>query len=121
MLVTAEYVRVDKRKARELYDAGKTIVMSLDKPYCAIGDTVHFTGVTTVTKEAAGDTFDKLAADGLMWKHRYSGSQGLVWYTPKEQPAPRCDHERTLGDLSGMVESGTESKCPKCGEMVTYW
>lgn len=33
-----------------------------------------------------------------------------------------CDHDRTLEDLpKGPVESGTESKCPKCGEMVTYW
>lgn len=84
MTETVEYVRIDKRKARELYDAGKTIVMSLSAPPCRMGDTVHFTGVTTVTKEAAGDPFDKLAADGLMWKHRYPGSQGLVWFTPKE-------------------------------------
>lgn len=83
---TVEYVRIDKRTARQLYNWGKTIVMSLNKPECAIGDSVQFTGVTTVTKEAAGESFNDLAAGGLMWKHRYPGSQGLVWYTPKETP-----------------------------------
>lgn len=75
-----EYKRVDKRQARKLYDAGGTMVMSLDRPSCQLGEVVSFYGITTVTKQQAGMTFDQLAADGLQWKHRYPGSQGLVWY-----------------------------------------
>jgi hypothetical protein len=76
------FVRIDKREARRIYDNGGVLAMSLEKPECDIGQTVEWGhGVTTVTKSNSM-TFDQLAADGLSWKHRYPGSQGLVWYTP---------------------------------------
>lgn len=81
------YIRIDKREARRVYDSNGTIVMSLEQPTVHIGATVEWTGITTITKSGAGaDTFDKLAEDGIMWKHRYPGSQGLVWYTPAPEP-----------------------------------
>ena len=114
-----KYVRVDKREARRLYDDGKTLVMSLDRPWCAMGESTDLSGVTTVTKQGAGQSFEELARDALQWKHRYPGSQGLVWYTPRvesqlQQLAARAaitskseisDRDRLMDDYHDLLNS----------------
>ena len=94
------YKRIDKREARRVYDAHGVIAMSLDKPEVPMGETVEWTGITTCEKTDTGMDFDKLAADGIQWKHRYPGSQGLVWYTPAPPPA----RERTPYDTGKRAE-----------------
>lgn len=87
-----KYIRIDKREARRVYENGGTVVMSLNKPEVPMGDPVEFDGVTTCSKNGTGgQTFDKLAEDGIQWKHRYPGSQGLVWYTPAPEPLTPYD------------------------------
>jgi hypothetical protein len=88
---SGKYIRIDKREARRLYDTGRPIVMSLDKPSCPMGERVEFSGITTVQKGQTKESFDKLVTDALEWKHRYPGSQGLVWYTPAPPPLTPFD------------------------------
>lgn len=93
MVEKVEYVRIDKNEARRRYNDGEVIVMSLNKPPVKIGETVQFEGVTTIQKGPHSETFERLAEEGLQWKHRYPGSQGLVWFTPAP-PRP------TFGDVA---------------------
>lgn len=88
-----KYIRIDKREARRLYDSGRPIVMSLEKPECPMGESVDYgkTPITTVQKGRTKESFDKLVKDALEWKHRYPGSQGLVWYTPAPPPLTPFD------------------------------
>jgi len=88
-----EYIRIDKREARRLYDSGRPIVMSLEKPECPMGERVDYgkEPITTVQKGRTKETFDKLVKDALEWKHRYPGSQGLIWYAPAPPPLTPYD------------------------------
>lgn len=85
------YIRIDKREARRVYDTGGVIVLSLDKPEHQLGETVEWSNITTCEKGEHGMSFDALASDSLAWKHRYPGSQGLVWYKPHEVRETEAD------------------------------
>jgi hypothetical protein len=87
-----EYIRIDKREARRLYDSGRPIVMSLEATGVRMGERIAMIeALTTVQKGRTKESFDKLVKDALEWKHRYPGSQGLVWYTPAPPPLTPFD------------------------------
>jgi len=100
-----KYIRIDKREARRVYENGGTIVLSLNKPEVPMGEAVEFNGVTTCSKNGTGgQSFDTLAVDSLQWKHRYPGSQGLVWYTPAPAPLTPYDTGERLVPIPWVQE-----------------